>query len=273
MTLSQNMSTFMFNSLLVELGYFEIITVGFLIIGHTHASIDQYFSCLRGLIRRANFIASPLALQHLFSLQAIQSTSKKRKYRPPILQIQLHYVHDYVKFFEPYRNKDICGYGVPYQFKFYNLLGKAVCQYKQFSDTALEWLPKPPIVADRTTEQLYRENITIIEDHLSLESVTGRVEFMNFVGLPETTTSSSSTVVEEFVHNKNNVRDKSRALELALPILTNDISKKAMREQELRRADEEDGITHIERYTADNIIGAQATLEMNSSKSAGNILC
>jgi len=41
----------MFNSLLVEMGYFSTITVGFLIIGHTHASIDQYFSCLRGIIR------------------------------------------------------------------------------------------------------------------------------------------------------------------------------------------------------------------------------
>ena len=77
----------MFNALLVELGYFEKITVGFLIVGHTHASIDQYFSCLRKLIRRASFIASPLALQHLYSLDKSSSESSKSRmrsqYRPP----------------------------------------------------------------------------------------------------------------------------------------------------------------------------------------------
>jgi len=67
----------MFNSLLVEMGYFSTITVGFLIIGHTHASIDQYFSCLRGIIRRANFIASPLALQHFFFLGSYSYIAKE----------------------------------------------------------------------------------------------------------------------------------------------------------------------------------------------------
>ena len=58
---NKNKYVFMYSALLVELGFFERVTVGFLIIGHTHASIDQYFSCLRKLIGRASFIASPLA--------------------------------------------------------------------------------------------------------------------------------------------------------------------------------------------------------------------
>jgi hypothetical protein len=51
---NKNKEMLIFNSLLVEMGYFTNVTMGFLIVGHTHASIDQYFSCLRRRIRRAN---------------------------------------------------------------------------------------------------------------------------------------------------------------------------------------------------------------------------
>ena len=40
---NKNKEFFTYCAILVELGYFEEITVGFLIVGHTHASIDQYF--------------------------------------------------------------------------------------------------------------------------------------------------------------------------------------------------------------------------------------
>ena len=134
----------MFNALLVELGYFEKITVSFLIVGHTHASIDQYFSCLRKLIRRASFIASPLALHHLFSLDKSSSETAKSRlrspYRPPIRQVQITFIRDYTAALAPYRSKFIKNYGIPYQFQFFMHLGKCICQYKQFS-TSLEWLP------------------------------------------------------------------------------------------------------------------------------------
>lgn len=258
----------MFNSLLVELGYFETITVGFLIIGHTHASIDQYFSCLRRLIRNAEFIASPLALRHLFSIQPIQTNSKKKKYRPPILQVQIHFVHDYVTFFEPYQNKDIVGYGVPYQFRIFKVLGRAVCQYKQFSDPTIDWLPKQPkLHPQQTLQQFHQENVSYIEDHLSLESDMGRLSFMGHLGIRD---ESSKPCVEEFVQNKNGIRDKAQALQKALPLLTKSISVKASQEQEMRRCDEERGINHIKRYEVDNdIMGAQTTLQMNNNKESG----
>ena len=83
--LLQNKEFFIWCSLLVEAGYFSNITVGFLIVGHTHASIDQYFSCLRRKIRNASFIGSPIALQYLFSLPSTTEDEKKNKslYRPP----------------------------------------------------------------------------------------------------------------------------------------------------------------------------------------------
>lgn len=259
----------MFNSLLVEMGYFKSITVGFLIIGHTHASIDQYFSCLRGIIRRANFIASPLALQHLFSLDAIYTSPKKKKYRPPLDQIQLHYLHDYVSFFEPYRNKDIRGYGVPYQFRFINVLGKAVCQYKQFSSSP-HWLPKQPVMPNNSLEELFKRNLSIIEDHLSLNSSTGNESFMHHIGLGPTTFSAAN-VMENMVSNTHKIRDRASVLQKALPILKKLVSD-GIQEQEMRRIDEEVGISHIERYQSNNdIIGAQTTMEMINSKDAGTL--
>ena len=43
-------------SLLVETGLLDEIYVNFLIVGHTHISIDQYFSVLSRAINRAEFI-------------------------------------------------------------------------------------------------------------------------------------------------------------------------------------------------------------------------
>jgi hypothetical protein len=262
----------MFNSLLVEMGYFKSITVGFLIIGHTHSSIDQYFSCLRGIIRRANFIASPLALQHLFSLDAINTSPKKKKYRPPLDQIQLHYLHDYVTFFEPYRNKDIRGYGIPYQFRFTSVLGKAVCQYKQFSDSP-QWLPKQPVMPSSSLEELFKRNINIIEDHLSLNSPIGNESFMQHLGLVNSgPTFNATNVIENMVNNTNKIRDRVSDFQKALPMLKKIVSD-GIQEQEMRRVDEEVGISHIERYDNNNndIIGAQTTLEMTNSKDAGKL--
>ena len=56
---------FGFLSALVEKGIFEKISVNFLIVGHTHASIDQYFSVLSKAIKNAEWIGTPLALRKL----------------------------------------------------------------------------------------------------------------------------------------------------------------------------------------------------------------
>lgn len=52
---------------LVEEDLFDVVEVFFLIVGHTHASIDQYFSVLAKRIKDRSFIGSPLALQALLA--------------------------------------------------------------------------------------------------------------------------------------------------------------------------------------------------------------
>ena len=45
---------FAYASALVENGYFDVLEVNFLIVGHTHSSIDQYFSVLSKAISSRN---------------------------------------------------------------------------------------------------------------------------------------------------------------------------------------------------------------------------
>ena len=47
---------FSYISLLIEQEFFDVINVNFLIVGHTHASIDQFFSVLGRAISRSAFI-------------------------------------------------------------------------------------------------------------------------------------------------------------------------------------------------------------------------
>ena len=58
---------FTYISLLIDEEHFDTVEIYFLIVGHTHASIDQYFSTLSNLIQSRNFIGSPLALEALLA--------------------------------------------------------------------------------------------------------------------------------------------------------------------------------------------------------------
>ena len=252
----------MFNALLVELGYFEKITVGFLIVGHTHASIDQYFSCLRKLIRRASFIASPLALQHLFSLDNCASESAKSRlrsqYRPPLRQVQIPFVRDYTTALAPYKSKLIKHFGIPYQWQFFMHLGKCICQYMQFS-TSPEWLPPiadyivPPSTSsvlpnsaeDSQLESLLDRRIYNIEDNYSLASVDGRRAFQHHLGLPENISAIDLSI------NMGNILDIAGSLQKALPILKK-LEERGLNELELRHYDEAEGYDHRERYLLDS---------------------
>jgi len=65
---NKNKVMFSYLSLLVEQDYFKEINVGFLVVGHTHSSIDQYFSVLSKAIQSKTFIGSPLALLNLIKV-------------------------------------------------------------------------------------------------------------------------------------------------------------------------------------------------------------
>ena len=56
---------FCYCSVMVEHKTFDTIEVNFLVAGHTHSTIDQYFSVFSHSIGKSSFIGTPLALEWL----------------------------------------------------------------------------------------------------------------------------------------------------------------------------------------------------------------
>ncbi|KAJ1382360.1 hypothetical protein B484DRAFT_411482, partial [Ochromonadaceae sp. CCMP2298] len=122
---------------------FSKIHINFLIVGHTHASIDQFFSTLSKAINGCNFIGTPQALMHLFMTK--RSRSKLTEDFKIGLSKQIQVYYDYVKLFAPYTNTLIHGYQIPHNFKIERQFhAKACMQYRLFvSDPC--WLPVAPL--------------------------------------------------------------------------------------------------------------------------------
>jgi hypothetical protein len=94
---------FAYMSLLVESFIFDRIEVNFLIVGHTHSSIDQYFSVLSSAIHSTAFIGSPIALMSLLK----QAHSKNSIECRPLVCRQISVYYDVVKAIDPYINKKL----------------------------------------------------------------------------------------------------------------------------------------------------------------------
>jgi hypothetical protein len=105
---NKNKLMFSYLSLLVERHDFDTIKVNFLIVGHTHCIVDQYFSTLSQKIRACEFIGTPMALKHLFDIK----NDEKSVYKPPLINRQLDVFYDLWTPFEPYINKKIKFYQV-----------------------------------------------------------------------------------------------------------------------------------------------------------------
>ena len=90
-------------SLLIESFVFDRIEVNFLIVGHTHSSIDQYFSVLSTAIHSTDFIASPLSLANLLSLA---HKAKSIGCRPSVCR-QISVYYDVATALKPFINPKI----------------------------------------------------------------------------------------------------------------------------------------------------------------------
>ena len=107
---NKNKLMFTYLSLLVERFDFESIRVNFLIVGHTHCIVDQYFSTLSQKIRDCEFIGTPMALKHLFDIK----NDSKSVYKPPLINRQLDVFYDIWTPLDPYINKKIKFYQIYY---------------------------------------------------------------------------------------------------------------------------------------------------------------
>lgn len=134
-------------SLLLESYHFEAINMYFLIVGHTHNALDQYFGVLSEAVKASYFIGSPISLHHL--LELAHSDPKKR----PTVSRQISIIYDYTKLLGPYINKEIKFFQIPHCFQFRLIYGKAYMRYKLFSFHN-EWLPKQPSQLIMSMEEL-----------------------------------------------------------------------------------------------------------------------
>lgn len=127
----------------------------FLIVGHTHTSIDQYFSVLSRVIWRSHFLGSPLSLEHLLANELMEkslsgsswannSEVNERKLKSkPLLVRKLTVVYDMKAALLPLINEKIHYYPIPHQFRFEIFQGVCAMQYKLFSSQK-ELLPLRP---------------------------------------------------------------------------------------------------------------------------------
>jgi hypothetical protein len=96
---------FVYFSALVEGFKFSKIYINFLIVGHTHASIDQFFSTLSKAIQATSFIGTSTALMHLFMMDRSRTKNTLNFKIGMARQIEVYY--DYIALFAPYVNTHI----------------------------------------------------------------------------------------------------------------------------------------------------------------------
>ena len=144
-----------FMSTLIEKFIFDEIHCNFLVVGHTHCSVDQYFGVCTKIIIQQRWIGSPLSFQNL--LKTAHSDVRRR----PTVNRQIYVIYDFRNYFKPIINK-IGWCQVPHCFKFTRNLGKAIMQYKMFSPNLI-WLPEAPCGSLRKEEDLWKYQITNVE--------------------------------------------------------------------------------------------------------------
>jgi hypothetical protein len=109
---------FTYLSMLVEYQHFDRIDVNFLVVGHTHASIDQFFSVVAKAIDRAKFIASPMALEKIIR-GAFVTDLRQRKVS---VVEQIRVVYNYTIAMKNIVNTRIKYFTVPHNFKIFRYL-------------------------------------------------------------------------------------------------------------------------------------------------------
>ena len=98
---NKNKVMFSYLSSLIELGYFDVIYINFLIVGHTHGPDDQYFSVISKKLFWACFIGSPLSFEEL-----IKIAHAKPEHRPHVVK-RISVIYDVVAALTPFINEAI----------------------------------------------------------------------------------------------------------------------------------------------------------------------
>jgi hypothetical protein len=135
---NKNKTVLSYLSMLTELKYFDLIELYFLIVGHTHTSLDQFFSVLSKILYNTKFVGSVASMKNLL-LQAHSEEGDRAttsKHIPVVNNVR-----------ESWESciADIKHHQVPHCFMFTRgPTGEAVMQYKLYSTQEYRWLPIAP---------------------------------------------------------------------------------------------------------------------------------
>jgi hypothetical protein len=184
--------------------------VNFLIVGHTHCSIDQYFSVIARAINRSAFIASPLGMEAVWG-EAFTNDTKMRK--NPKITRKIDAVYDCKAAFKDVRTMKVANHSFPFCFRFNRFHGFARCQYKQFSTPAV-WLPKSP-PAWRDSAHLNNISVSAGINVRSLDFVGGQLVFLNHLGI------SNIKDNVDVIRTDSDVIDKLQAFKMVYDSLQN----------------------------------------------------
>jgi hypothetical protein len=203
---NKNRYVFAYIALLVQEGHFKVVEVFFLIVGHTHASIDQYFSILATAIWLCEFIGSPLALEALLSKKGGGNLSgcewdnageiQQDLKAAPLLVKKISVVYDMKKALTPLINFKLKYFSLPYRFKFEMYYACCAMQYSMFSTHKVLLPQRPELVPDLDIT----ESLDCAIEFLSL--VGGEKDFLATCGVSDKQTLSTkhqnSLTVSEF---------------------------------------------------------------------------
>ena len=228
---------FCFLSHIIEDCYFDEIEIFFLVVGHTHNILDQWFGVLARAIRKANFIGSVLALHAIYK---IAHAEKVEHLRPKVVH-QIEVYHDFRKYYGPLLNNDIHHFGIPLRWKLKRdeLLAVSTSQYQVVSPTAglshLEtWQPLASKLANI-------ESIGSVD--LSLFMSYGGPEVLyNTLGINTSKHASSVDLLTDIAKTRSKKSTAVGDVADVLPLIR-DIEVRAILETEKRLEAESEGLS------------------------------
>ncbi|KAL9956144.1 hypothetical protein ACROYT_G037583 [Oculina patagonica] len=120
-----------FCSLLVEKGIFKEVRLSFLMVGHTHEDVDQFFSRISRRLHKKDSMTLPALVRNI------------HKAHTPAPDVHvLKYVFDIKAWLEPYLNS-VKRHVYPHAYKFFKRDGQVTMRYKKWANDKT-WLPDGP---------------------------------------------------------------------------------------------------------------------------------
>ena len=143
---NKNRTMFAYLTDLVKRNIFHKVKACFLMVGHTHEDIDQFFSVISKHLKQVH-ITCP---DQQTLLKEVANAFQNAIDRPEVLVLSALDIFDYKRLYDPVLDPDLAYHQEPHQFRIKTFLSKesklVLVHYKQWAQS-LSWLPLLPTVS------------------------------------------------------------------------------------------------------------------------------